>query len=68
MLCIQNSKRDAMHAELCGGIFKDAVNDALGAGIDRFGYEDRRRVQQAFEDLRLDRAAARKMLDDVARK
>ncbi len=38
------------------------------AGIDGFGFEDRRLVQQAFKDLRMDRAAARAVLDDVARK
>lgn len=32
MLCIPNETRDAMHGELCGGIFKDAVNQALAAG------------------------------------
>lgn len=32
MLCIPNDTRDAMHSELCGQIFKDAVNDALAAG------------------------------------
>ena len=37
-------------------------------GIDGFGYEDRRRVQQAFADLRLERPAARAVLEDVARK
>lgn len=40
----------------------------LSAGIDAFGYEDRRRVQQSFLDLRLDRPAARAVLSDVARK
>lgn len=35
MLCIPNDQRDAMHAELCGQIFKDAVNDALAAGERR---------------------------------
>lgn len=37
-------------------------------GIDAFGFEDRRRVQQAFIDLRMERPAARAVLDDVARK
>ena len=32
MLCIPNDQRDKMHGELCGQIFKDAVNEALGAG------------------------------------
>lgn len=32
MLCIQNEERDRMHTELCGQIFKDAVNNALAAG------------------------------------
>ncbi|KAL4420333.1 hypothetical protein ABPG77_010238 [Micractinium sp. CCAP 211/92] len=68
MLCIQNEERDKMHADMTGGIFKDAVNQALAAGIDGFGFEDRRLVQQAFKDLRMDRAAARAVLDDVARK
>ncbi|PSC73353.1 chloroplastic isoform X2 [Micractinium conductrix] len=68
MLCIPNEQRDAMHTEACGTIFKEAVNQALAAGIDAFGYEDRRRVQQSFLDLRLDRPAARAVLSDVARK
>ncbi|EFN52285.1 hypothetical protein CHLNCDRAFT_139027 [Chlorella variabilis] len=58
-LCIQNEERDRMHAELCGALFKDAVTDALAAGIDGFGFQDRQRVQQAFKDLRLERPAAR---------
>ncbi len=32
MLCIPDADRDKMHGELCGQIFKDAVNEALGAG------------------------------------
>ena len=32
MLCIPDDQRDKMHGELCGQIFKDAVNEALGAG------------------------------------
>ncbi|KAL4434488.1 hypothetical protein ABPG75_000929 [Micractinium tetrahymenae] len=68
MLCIQNEERDKVHADMTGGIFKDAVNQALAAGIDGFGFEDRRAVQQAFKDLRMDRAAARAVLEDVARK
>lgn len=32
MLCIQNEERDKMHADMTGGIFKDAVNQALAAG------------------------------------
>eukprot|EP00887_Chlorella_sp_A99_P004420 scaffold30.g4420.t1 len=38
------------------------------AGIDAFSTEDRRRVQQRFNDLRMDRAVAREVIDDAARK
>lgn len=41
---------------------------APAAGIDGFGYEDRRKVQQSFQDLRLERPAAREVLAEVARK
>jgi hypothetical protein len=34
LLCIPQDERDAVHAEQCGGIFKDAVNKALSAGIE----------------------------------
>lgn len=68
LLCIQSAERDEIHKELCGGIFKDTVNLALSAGIDSFGFEDRRNVKSAFEDLRLDRQAAKQILDTVARK
>ena len=57
-----------MHAELAGAIFKDAVNDAMGAGIDAFSTVDRQRVQASFLDLKLERPAARAVLDVVARK
>ena len=68
MLCIQESERAAMHAELCGALFKDAVNDALSGGIEGFGFPDRQAVAAAFRGLRMDRAAAREVLDTVARK
>ncbi|KAL4860244.1 hypothetical protein ACK3TF_000429 [Chlorella vulgaris] len=67
-LCIQNEERDKVHAEQCGALFKDAVNDALAAGIDGFSFQDRQRVQAAFRDLRMDRPAARQVLKDAARK
>ena len=67
-LCIQNEQRDAMHAELAGAIFKEAVSDAMAAGIDAFSTVDRQRVQASFLDLKMERPAARAVLDDVARK
>lgn len=68
LLCIQPEDRDAIHKEATSGLFRDAVVDALGAGIDAFSTEDRRRVQQRFNDLRMDRAVAREVIDDAARK
>ena len=45
-----------------------APAQALSAGVDSFGFEDRAAVRQAFEDLRMERPEARKILDGVARK
>lgn len=36
--------------------------------MDHFGYDDRQKVKEAWEDLRLERSAARQVLDSVARK
>jgi hypothetical protein len=37
-------------------------------GIETFSFQDRERVQKAFNDLRMDRAAAKAVLRDCARK
>ena len=38
------------------------------AGAEAFGFNDRTLVRQVFTDLRMDRAAAKEVLDAVARK
>lgn len=38
MLCIQPAERNALHAELCGAIFKDTVNQ-VRAKIGKFVWE-----------------------------
>lgn len=68
LLCVPNEDRDALHRELCGALFRDVVSNALSAGIDGFGFEDRAAVRSAFESLRLDRAVAKEIVDEVARK
>lgn len=45
-----------------------AVEDALGAGVDRFDTGDRERVRSTQEALRLEEALAKEVLNRVARK
>ncbi len=45
-----------------------AVEDAMKAGIDRFGFAERENVERVKKDLRLDSALAKSILNDVARK
>lgn len=68
LLCVPNDVRDAMHAELCGAIFRDAVSQALAAGVETFGFEDRKMVKAAYQAVRLDRPTARNLLSDASRK
>jgi hypothetical protein len=68
LLCVPNDVRDAMHAELCGAIFRDAVSQALAAGVETFGFEDRKKVKAAYQAVRLDRPSARTILSDASRK
>ena len=68
LLCIPTEDRNALHKELCGSIFKDAVSKAMSGGIDGFNYEDRQDVRKAFDDLRLERAIAKEIVAEVGRK
>lgn len=68
LMCIPIEDRNAIHKELCGAIFKEAVSKAMSGGIDGFGYDDRLEVRKAFESLRLDRALAKETLAEVGRK
>ena len=45
-----------------------AVEDAMKAGIDRFGFAERENVERVKKDLRLDTALAKSILDEVARR
>ena len=45
-----------------------AVEDAMKAGIDRFGFAERETVERVKKDLRLDSALAKSILNDVARR
>lgn len=45
-----------------------AVEDAMKAGIDRFGFAERENVERIKKDLRLNTALAKSILDDVARR
>ena len=44
------------------------MEDALGAGVDRFDASDRTRVRSVQRALRLDEAPAKEVLDTVARR
>lgn len=68
LLCIPNDHRNAVHAELCGGLFREAVSKAMAAGIDGFCFEDRESVKKSFEDLRLERSVAKSIVDEIGRK
>lgn len=68
LLCVPTAERDAMHAELCGALFREVVSAAMAAGIDGFGWDDRQAVKAAFAGLRLDRGAARGVIDALGRK
>ena len=57
-----------MHKELCGSIFRGAVEAAMATGIEGFTTDDRIEVVKSFEDLRLDRALAREVVAEVGRK
>ena len=45
-----------------------AVEDAMKAGIDRFGFRERENVERVKKELRLDTPLAKSILDDVARR
>ena len=68
LLCVTMEDRNAMHKELCGSIFKEVVSTAMAGGIERFNYDDRVAVKRAFESLRLDRAMAKEIVEEVGRK
>ena len=44
------------------------MEDAINAGIERFGTADREAVRRAMRDLRLEPALAREVLSTTARK
>lgn len=45
-----------------------AVEDAMKAGIDRFGFAERENVERIKKELRLDTTLAKSILNDVARR
>ncbi len=47
---------------------RQAVEDAMNAGIERFGLNDREAVRRSMRDLRLEPALAREVLSTAARK
>ncbi len=49
-------------------LLQAAVADALGAGIDSFGFDDRNAVKRVREAVRLDERTAKQLLADTARK
>jgi len=50
------------HAELCGAIFRETLEQALGAGIDGFSSLLLDKVVKCAQDLRLDQALAFELL------
>ena len=68
LLCIPKADRDAMHRELCGSLYRTAVEAALNQGIDGFGLDDKKAVAAARDDLKLDRDLAKDVLSTTARK
>ena len=68
MLCVPNEVKEAMHLELCGAIYRDAVNQALNAGVEAFGYGNQDNAKKAFAAVRLDRSQAKTILTECARK
>ena len=49
LLCLQKAEVSAVHKELCGGIVKAAIEDALSAGYEAFGADDRENVKKAIK-------------------
>ncbi|KAK9829243.1 hypothetical protein WJX72_004725 [[Myrmecia] bisecta] len=68
LMCIPKKDITQLHKETCGRIFQAAVEDAMGAGVDRFGFADRKAVKAALADMRLSEELGKEILASVARK
>ncbi|KAK9806692.1 hypothetical protein WJX73_008929 [Symbiochloris irregularis] len=68
LLCVPVADTQQAGRDVLGRIYAKAVEDALGAGVDRFGTADRDRVRSTQEALRLDEALAKETLERVARR
>ena len=49
MLCLQKADVAAVHKELCGGLVRAAIEDAVSAGYEAFGFLDRANVKKAIK-------------------
>ncbi|CAL8468289.1 g7829 [Coccomyxa elongata] len=68
LLCIPKADVQQLHKEICGRIYQEVVEDAMRAGIDRFGFAEREAVEKSQKDLRLDESIAAEILDSVSRR
>ncbi|KAL6774241.1 hypothetical protein ACKKBG_A24285 [Auxenochlorella protothecoides x Auxenochlorella symbiontica] len=68
LLCVPAADRDALHAELAGGIYSQTLDKALAAGAEGFGLRERGAVRDARRDLRLDPSIARRLLAAAGRR
>eukprot|EP00884_Botryococcus_braunii_P007802 jgi/Botrbrau1/17022/Bobra.49_2s0078.1 len=67
-LCIPNSQVAQIHQDVCGRIYKMAVDEAMDVGFQRFQPQDRDRVRSVRQDVRLEPSQALQILDATARK
>ncbi|KAK9915263.1 hypothetical protein WJX75_006851 [Coccomyxa subellipsoidea] len=68
LLCIPKADVQQLHKDICGRLYQEVVEDAMRAGIDRFGFAEREAVERSRKELRLEPAAAAETLDSVARR
>ncbi|KAK9839292.1 hypothetical protein WJX81_005958 [Elliptochloris bilobata] len=68
LLCIKRADVQQIQREICGRVYQQVVEDAMNAGIERFGFADREAVRRSQRDLRLEPALAREVLSNAARK
>jgi hypothetical protein len=68
LLCLPKADVEALHRDICGRVFQEAVEDAMKAGIDRFGFAERRAVDAARRDMRVAPRVAAVNQDAAARK
>ncbi|KAJ8751342.1 hypothetical protein K2173_016530 [Erythroxylum novogranatense] len=68
MLCIPQQTIDAVHSDVCGGLFEKVVKEAIASGVDGYDIDVKKAVRKAAHGLRLTREAAMSIASKAVRK